>query len=221
MIKALLVDLDGTLLDDEAAMKAAVQAFYQTHRSSLVDEEISAFAQRWGRASKKHWQRFVNGELTFVGQQRERVREVLSLNFSDEAADRAFAPYLNAYEAAWRCFDDVAPFLEATRRWPKLAVTNGARLQQKAKMITTGLIAQIPDLVTPEETGAWKPDPVIFLHALHLLKVWPEEAMMIGDDSARDIEPATRLGMRTFWVRRGVNGLGDAIALINGGAAPE
>lgn len=157
MIKALLLDLDGTLLDDDAAIAAALRAFLLAHRSCLADEEFTAFAQRWGRASKRHWQRFVDGELTFVGQQRERVREVLTLKLSDDAADRAFAPYLNAYEAAWRCFDDVAPFLDATRRWPKLAVTNGARLQQRAKMIATGLIAQIPDLVTPEEAGAWKP----------------------------------------------------------------
>lgn len=214
MIKALLVDLDGTLLDDESATKAAMRAFYQAHRSCLPGEEISIFAQRWGQASRRHWQRFVDGELTFVGQQRERVREVLALSMPDVAADQAFAPYMNAYESAWRCFDDVAPFLEATRQWPKLAVTNGARHQQRAKMVATGLITQIPDLVTPEEAKAWKPDPAIFLHALHVLNVRPEEVMMIGDDHPRDIEPAARLGMRTFWVRRGHNDLCAAVALL-------
>jgi putative hydrolase of the HAD superfamily len=120
------------------------------------------------------------------------------------------------YRGAWRCYDDVAGFLRATGSHKKIAVTNGDRRQQREKMEATGLLAHIPDLVAPEDAGAWKPDHGIFLHALRLLDVRPDEAMMIGDDYERDIVPAAAVGLRTFWVRRECYGLNDALTVLNG-----
>ena len=81
-------------------------------------------------------------------------------------------------------------------------------------MERTGLLADIPALVTPEDAGAWKPDPAMFLHALDALGVAPSEAMMIGDDYEKDIVPAEKLGLQVFWIRRGENGLVDAFEKI-------
>jgi hypothetical protein len=39
----------------------------------------------------------VAGELSFAGQQRERVRGALAADLTDAEADRTFAPYLEAY----------------------------------------------------------------------------------------------------------------------------
>ena len=71
------------------------------------------------------------------------------------------------------------------------------------------MLTDIPDLVTPEDAGVWKPDVRIFNHALRILAVSAEEVMMIGDDYECDIAPAEKLGMQTFWVRRPENRLGD------------
>ena len=50
--------------------------------------------------------------------------------------------------------------------------------------------------------GKVKPDPSIFRAALDQLEVQPEEAAMVGDSPADDIEGAQALGMRAFLVDR-------------------
>ena len=50
--------------------------------------------------------------------------------------------------------------------------------------------------------GRTKPHPEIFLYALALLGVEPEEAAMIGDSYEDDIEGARALGMKAFLLDR-------------------
>ncbi len=209
MIKTLLLDLDGTLFDDKAAMAEATKAFFLAHEKALNGETFDVFFQRWCSIADKCWARFLSGELSFEGQRRERVREVLGQEVSDAEADEAFGPHHDAYENTWGCYADVTEFLQRTKNLRKITVTNGQRDQQRLKMKKTGLLADIPDLVTPEDAGVSKPDVGIFNYALRALGAKPEEAMMIGDDHECDIAPAKKLGMRTLWVRRPEIGLAD------------
>ena len=48
--------------------------------------------------------------------------------------------------------------------------------------------------------GCAKPSPVMFERALARAGVAAEDAVMIGDSYAEDIEPAAALGMETVWV---------------------
>jgi len=52
--------------------------------------------------------------------------------------------------------------------------------------------------------GVEKPDAEIFRRALRRAGCAPESAVMVGDRLDNDILPATRLGMRTVWVRQGL-----------------
>ena len=57
-------------------------------------------------------------------------------------------------------------------------------------------------VVGSRDFGRTKPHPEIFLHALALLDVRPEEAAMIGDSYEDDIEGARALGMQAFLLDR-------------------
>ncbi|WIG58146.1 MAG: hypothetical protein OJF49_000891 [Ktedonobacterales bacterium] len=57
-------------------------------------------------------------------------------------------------------------------------------------------------VIISDEVAISKPRPEIFQFALEQARVEPEEAVMIGNDYAFDIEPAKRLGMRTVWIER-------------------
>ncbi len=50
-----------------------------------------------------------------------------------------------------------------------------------------------------EELGTAKPDPRMFQKVLEELQVFPEEAVMCGNNLARDIAGANALGMTTVW----------------------
>jgi putative hydrolase of the HAD superfamily len=52
-------------------------------------------------------------------------------------------------------------------------------------------------------TGTKKPSPEIFLHSLNKLKIYPCQALFIGDSLRRDIEPAKKIGMVTAYAAYG------------------
>lgn len=201
--KALLLDLDGTLLDDRAATRAGLEAFLTFHARTDTgfsrDEQLSL----WRSISARHWQCYETGEITFAEQRRRRVREFLGRPLSDEEADEAFEPYRDSYERSWRLLPGVAEFLVRTKHIPKAIVTNGDREQQLRKAKRIGLHEHVVGVVTPSDCGHWKPHPSIFLAAASMLRVSPNDCLMIGDDPIRDIEPAKALGMDCLLVEAG------------------
>jgi putative hydrolase of the HAD superfamily len=198
----LLIDLDDTLVDDRAATASAFAAFLDSHAAIVGRQDRGDLLERWRALSIHHWDRFARGEVTFLGQRRERVRDFLQADFSDAEADRAFEPYWSTYESSYSLFADVPAFLDRTRQLRKVIVTNGERPQQLRKLETTGLLAHVEKVVTPTDCGHWKPQAGIFGAALRALDVEPGSCMMIGDSLANDIEPAKALGMASFHVDR-------------------
>ena len=53
------------------------------------------------------------------------------------------------------------------------------------------------------DIGKAKPDPEFFMHILNKLEVMPGEAMMVGDRLDNDIIPAKKLGMKTVLLKVG------------------
>jgi putative hydrolase of the HAD superfamily len=200
-MRAILLDLDDTLLDDRSATRAALDAFLSFHQSSSHSRE--QLLASWRSIAVRHWLRYETGEITFAEQRRCRVREFLARPLSDEEADAAFLPYRTAYEQSWRLLPGVPEFLDRTKHIPKVIITNGERDQQVRKVEATGLLHHVVGVVTPSDCGHWKPHPNIFLAGIAMLRVNAHECLMIGDDVTRDIEPARRLGMRCFLVEAG------------------
>jgi putative hydrolase of the HAD superfamily len=199
MPRALLVDLDDTLLDDRGAMAAAVLQL-RAQRSLAPEVDDSALVQAWDSVGRQLWRAMALGQITFQEQRRLRLRQVFQLQISDDAADSLFADYLAHYERAWALLPGTQEFLQATAHLPRVIVTNGNKPQALRKTDKLGLTTQFLAVVTPEDCGARKPDPRIFLHALGLLGVSAEETVMIGDNLEADLVPAAALGMRTFHV---------------------
>ena len=63
-------------------------------------------------------------------------------------------------------------------------------------------------VVFSSEIGLAKPDHKIFQYAFKQLGVKPEEAVMVGDSTIKDIEPAKELGMSTILIDRDKQTLG-------------
>lgn len=203
LMKAMLLDLDDTLLDDRSALQAALSAFLSFHAQRLGNEPEAAALTRWQQLSTLYWQQYERGELTFAEQRRLRVSAFLNTSLSDAAADQAFEPYLQVYEASWVLLPGVAAFLKATAHLPKVIITNGEREQQLRKITACGLHTHVVGVITPGDCGHWKPDPGIFNAALTLLNQRAEDCLMIGDDARRDIQPAQLLGMPALHVAPG------------------
>ncbi|OPY42738.1 MAG: putative HAD-hydrolase [Methanoregulaceae archaeon PtaU1.Bin222] len=67
----------------------------------------------------------------------------------------------------------------------------------------TGLYPMFDEVITADMTGAYKPDPKVFLYALDKMGRHPSEVLMVGDSLRRDIGPAKKIGMLTAYAGYG------------------
>lgn len=86
---------------------------------------------------------------------------------------------------------------------PVALVTNGPPDIQLLKIEQAGIGSHLSAVVISGETGIGKPDPAAFGHALEVLDVAPEHAVMVGDSWERDVSGALAAGMRAVWISHG------------------
>ena len=203
---ALLLDLDGTLLDHGRAARIALGQAMQ--EAGLTDADHSSALLLWRELERIHFQEYLDGQTTFEEQRVRRVRAFLA-HYGRTRLDRTsalawFDTYRTAYERAWRAFEDVAPLLEGLAQLaprPAVAVvTNGDEEQQQAKLTAIGL-SQLP-LFASSSMGARKPDPRVFHHVCDALGVSPDAAWFIGGNLEADAQGASAAGLCGIWLNR-------------------
>jgi phosphoglycolate phosphatase len=190
-MKAVLLDLDGTLLDTLPDIAAATRAMLSEHgRAPLPAVAVRDFIG--------------SGIRTLV----ERCLEATGGARTDGTLDEAERSFRRHYErlngAASRPFPGVIETLESLRsRGVALAcVTNKARAFTVPLLRSTRLLPYFDAVVTSDDAGERKPHPAPFLHACRALGVSPAEAAVVGD-SALDAEAARAAGCRVLLVSYG------------------
>lgn len=213
--RALLLDLDGTLMDHEGAARDALLRVMRGAGLASQGGPQAAVAQ-WKSLEREHFQRYLDGEITFEAQRLARVGEFLASHGVQETDPGRllawFEGYRVHYEDSWNLYPDVAPLLHGvrTRGFPvRLAVvTNGDAGQQAEKMRRLGLVGT--PLFASSAVGTRKPAPGIFLHACRSLEVAPSDAWFVGDDRDADAIGACRAGLRGIWLDRSADQVSDA-----------
>jgi putative hydrolase of the HAD superfamily len=199
---AIFFDLDDTLLDDRGAQQAYLEQVYTAWRDHLP-HSAEEFPVKWRTALQHHFDRHIRGELSYVAQRRERIRDVFHAPLlSDDEADARMREFLDIYEASWRLFDDVLPVLDALSDRPLGVITNGTIEQQHAKLARMGIADRFALVLTSEAAGVGKPDPRIFNEAAARLRVSARDCVHVGDDWERDVEGSRRAGFRAVWLDR-------------------
>lgn len=216
---ALFFDIDGTLLDHDWAEERAAELFFGKHRDILKAQTVSEFSTQWRDASSQYMEQFLRGRITFAEQRTRRCREVTGRDVSDRETGAIFGDYLEAYEANWRLFEDVADVLNnlAGRGVPMGVISNGSAEQQTLKLRRTDLIQYFDPIVISESVGVSKPDRLIFETAARRMGRNADDCIHVGDSLEGDVAGALAAGMRAIWVNR------SGKQLENGGeiAAPQ
>ncbi|HEX3910052.1 MAG TPA: HAD family hydrolase [Solirubrobacteraceae bacterium] len=208
--RAILFDLDGTLMDHDAARESGLVAHLAQWLPEAEPEDLARLNGEWRRLEALHYDEYTAGLCSFTEQRRRRVQGLhASLGRtgpSEVEADAWFARYLQRYRSAWRPFDDVSPMLVALASSHGEAVlgvvTNGEGGPQRAKLAAIGLAESFSVVVASGEVGLAKPDPAIFALACERLGVKPEQAAHVGDRLDLDARAAASAGLLGVWLDR-------------------
>jgi putative hydrolase of the HAD superfamily len=199
--RVVLFDLDGTLVDHDAAAATAIAGWAEREGWVLPD-----LARVWDEVAERHFPAYRARTVTFAGQRRLRLRDFLPLvgvdvsRWDDARFDEAFAVYDRLYTRAWTAYDDAAPALDAL---PRTAVlSNGDQAQQEAKLRRTGLLGHLDAVLTSDLLGVAKPESGSFRAACAELGVAPADAVYVGDRVDVDARAATAAGLRGVWLNR-------------------
>jgi HAD superfamily hydrolase (TIGR01509 family) len=134
------------------------------------------------------------------------IRHIIERMGGEGSAVDACAEEIYREWAACRHFelyDDVLPTLGALRaRGLRIGLISNTHRSLEAFQSHFELGALVSGAVSSREHGYNKPHPSIFRAALSLLSVSPEEAIMVGDSYAHDVEGARAVGMKAVLLRR-------------------
>lgn len=221
-VTAVVLDLDGTLLDHDGSARAALAAWLPSLGVEATDELVAA----WFAAEERHFSAWRSREIGFAEQRRRRLRDVLPLAGlgvdlgvdlgSDAALDEVFAGYAAHYAASWTAYDDVGPMLAALQDLPvrPAVLTNGTDEQQHAKLRAVGLLGRLGPVFTAEGLGVAKPDPQSYLRVCAALGVDPRHALHVGDRYDLDVVAARAAGLQAVHLDRTGQGPHDEPARI-------
>ncbi len=197
MIRAVVFDLDNTLVDFMAmkrqAINAAVDAMIDAGiglQKSEIHQRIDAIYQERGIEFQK-----VFDELLYDIFQKVDYK-ILSAGIIAyrRAREAALVPYPHVYMT----------LIELAKMGMKLAVISDAPSREAwLRLCYLNLHHIFDSIVTFDDTGERKPSPVPFQKVLEMLNVKGSDAIMIGDWAERDMVGAAKVGMKTVFARYG------------------
>lgn len=197
MIKAVLFDLDNTLIDFMRMKRASVDAAINAMLGSGLKMGKDAASKALYSIYKQHG---IEHQLIF----QKFLKKVTGKIDYKILADGIVA-YRKAQIGVLEPYAQVIPTLIALReRGLKLAiVTDAPKLKAWIRLSEMKLVDFFDVVVAHEDTNAYKPSKEPFLAALKQLKLSPGECLMVGDWPERDIKGAKALGMKTAFAKYG------------------
>lgn len=185
MIKAVIFDMDGVLLDSEPLIREAAMRMFAEHGLTVQPEDFRPFVG--------------TGEDRFIGGVAEKYGFPL-----DPARDKArtYEIYADVVEGKIKPLNGVPKFIEKARaKGLKLAVASSAdQIKIEINLGGIGIPMETFDaVVSGSDVTRKKPDPEGFLKAAEKLGMAPRQCLVV-EDAVNGVQAAKAAGMKCLAV---------------------
>lgn len=190
-MKAILFDLDGTLLDRNSSLQKFVagqyEKFYPYLRGSSKENYLKRFMEL--DASGAVWKNIVYQTI------------ILELRTTEITWQELLEDYENNFHTCCVAYLEMQATLKRLKNKGYLLgiITNGKYPFQQKNIDALGISDYFSTILISEKEGLRKPDPAIFNKALANMGITAGEAIYIGDNPVNDIAGAQSIGMKAIW----------------------
>ena len=197
MIKAIVFDLDNTLVD------------FMKMKRRAIEEAIPAMIDAGLKVTSEEANRIIDEIYKERGIEYQQVFDVLLQRILNKVDYKILSAGIIAYRRAREASLIPYPHVYSTlnnllKLGIKMGVLSDAPVKEAWLRIAFLNFQHTFDaVVTFDDTGERKPSPAPFLKILEKLEVIPQEALMVGDWAERDIQGAKKVGMKTAFAKYG------------------
>ena len=185
--KAVLFDIDGTLVDSVGAFLEVARIAARPHGLEVTERQVRDCLA----TGSNFWKRVVPDERADC----EAVRKAMAAQ-----AAREWPRVLREHGGV---FEGVAQTLDAMKRLGiALGIVSGARPEVLELLREAGILDRFDSIVLAADVSRRKPDPEGIVKCLRQLRVSPERAVYIGDTPI-DIQASRAAGVRAVGVLTG------------------
>jgi putative hydrolase of the HAD superfamily len=189
-IKAVLFDLDGTLLDRDASLELFINDQYdRVPQFHLVAKDL--FVKRFIELDQHG----------YVWKDKVYQQLLSEFHIQNMSWEELLQDYLSSFQKHCVGFPNLISMLSRLKsQGVKIAlISNGYGQFQYDNFKALGISEYFDEVLISEWESLRKPDPAIFQRALTKLGVKAEDAVFVGDHPDADIRASRAVGMRAVW----------------------
>ncbi len=199
MFRAIVFDLDHTLFDRYATLRATLHAFYDHYRDIIPkDLSVEEFIEKFIEIEQKYihydWIRVIK-ECANAG--------IISPMTEDEVKEAVGVVVNECWPIAAEKFPFTIPtLLKLKEMGYKLGIiTNGRHEPQVLKIKMLDLEDLFDEIVISGDIGAQKPSPEPFKAMAEKIGIDPKEMLYVGDHPRNDVDGSRNAGYIPVWVK--------------------
>jgi putative hydrolase of the HAD superfamily len=151
---------------------------------------------------------------------RELVRRVFEICLTDQVIIGFEACFEGIYTqfvqpGVWQLYPEAVDVLEALAEKYRLGVISNFDGRLRLILDQLGVLGRFEKVIISSETGADKPSPYIFKHALDCMDARAAHALHVGDDPVNDWEAAGAAGLNVYKLQRPANSLTGLLEFLD------
>ena len=215
-INHIFFDLDHTLWDFETNSDIAFKTIFKQHN---VNVSLEKFLNYYKPINQKYWNLYSKDKVSKEDLRLGRLKDTFDkINFkvSHDLIDNLSVDYINVLPNSNLLFEGAHDILNHLfPNYELHIITNGFNEVQSKKMEKSDLTKYFKTIITSEDVGVKKPNPIIFEHALEQAKATSRESIMIGDNWEADIMGAKNAGFDVIYCNFNNESVSESIKSVS------